>query len=400
MEKRTLRIAIVAGETSGDILGSGLINELKKQSDVDIEFVGIGGSQMAEQGFASDAEMEKLSIMGFEGLWENLREILSIRKTLLQNLIKRPPDVFIGIDVPDFNLTLEKKLRQQGIPTIHYVSPTVWAWRSYRIFKIRKAVSLMLTLFPFEKSYYEERGVPVTFVGHPLAKKLNPDDFVQSKDLCLQQIVKDAREKGNRLVAALPGSRRSEVDALGQLFIDSIVEIYQQFENVTFIVPLANQRVSQQFKALVEQSVHKDLLKESVYFVDGNESTNVMRESDVVLLASGTAALESSLLAKPTIVAYKVSGLTYWFARLTSRVKHVAMPNHLLEKPIVPEFLQGDATVDNLSSAVLRYLNDQALYRDTCQQLATIYPLLNRDSDKLAAQSVLKFIDKRVEKNG
>ena len=399
MEKRILRIAIVAGETSGDILGAGLIRELKKQSDADIEFVGIGGPLMARQGFTSSAEMEKLSIMGFEGLWGSLREILAIRKELQRILISNPPDVFIGVDVPDFNLTLEKRLRQQNIPTIHYVSPTVWAWRSYRIFKIRKAVSLMLTLFPFEKTYYEERHVPVTFVGHPLAKKLSPSSLIQSKNLLLPQISEQAKKQGKRLIAVLPGSRRSEVDALGQLFIDSIVEIFQQYGNVKFIVPLANRRVNMQFRGLVERSTHKELLLQIVHFVEGGESTDVMRLSDVVLLASGTAALESALLARPTIVAYKVSALTYWFARLTSTVKYVAMPNHLLEKPLVPEFLQDKATVSNLSSAVLRYLNDPDLYQETCQQLATIHPMLNQDSDELAAQAVLNFLNKKQADN-
>ena len=394
---KKLRIAIVAGETSGDILGAGLIRELNRQSSTEIQFCGIGGELMSKEGFESDADMEKLSIIGFDGLWENLLDILSIRKALQKKLITNPPDVFIGIDVPDFNLTLEKRLKQKGIPTIHYVSPTVWAWRSYRIIKIRKSVSLMLTLFPFEKKYYQQRHVPVEFVGHPLAKKIAPDFRVEEIDQALLSLKNQHPDK--RLIAVLPGSRRSEIDALGELFIDTILKIHQQNKNTLFLIPLANRRVGKLLHDLVEEHSDQHLLSNCLYFFSGHLSADVMRISDVVLLSSGTAALESALLAKPTVVSYKASILTYWFARLTSTVKHASMPNHLLDEPIVPEYLQSEATVENLSTAVMKYLNDDKLYASTSQALATIHPKLDKNSDRRAALAILSFLAEKLQKN-
>lgn len=385
-----LKIAIVAGETSGDILGAGLIRELKLQTNANIEFLGIGGEQMAKEGFSSDAQMEKLSILGFEGLRENLRDILSIRKHLEDRLKANPPDVFIGIDVPDFNLTLELRLRKAGIKTIHYVSPTVWAWRGYRIHKIRKAVSLMLVLFPFEKDYYQNRNISVEYVGHPLAKKLRPN--IQESDINTEILTFKQARKDKKIIAVLPGSRRSEIRALGQLFLDTVKNIHERDQETIFVIPLANKSTGELLQQLLSNHVDQQFLESCVYFFHGDHSADVLRISDVVLLASGTAALESALLAKPTVVAYKISWLTYWFARMTSTVKHASMPNHLLPEPIVPEFLQSDATVSNLSNAVLNYLNDDDLYSATTQQLATINAMLDKNSDRRAASAILSHI--------
>ena len=385
-----LKIAIVAGETSGDILGAGLIRELKLQTNANIEFLGIGGEQMAKEGFSSDAQMEKLSILGFEGLRENLRDILSIRKNLEDRLKANPPDVFIGIDVPDFNLTLELRLRKAGIKTIHYVSPTVWAWRGYRIHKIRKAVSLMLVLFPFEKDYYQNRNISVEYVGHPLAKKLRPN--IQESDINTEILTFKQARKDKKIIAVLPGSRRSEIRALGQLFLDTVKNIHERDQETIFVIPLANKSTGELLQQLLSNHVDQQFLESCVYFFHGDHSADVLRISDVVLLASGTAALESALLAKPTVVAYKISWLTYWFARMTSTVKHASMPNHLLPEPIVPEFLQSDATVSNLSNAVLNYLNDDDLYSATTQQLATINAMLDKNSDRRAASAILSHI--------
>ena len=388
--KKRLKIAIVAGETSGDILGSGLIRELKLQSSVEIEFSGIGGEKMAKEGFVSDANMEKLSIMGFEGLWGNFREILSIRKNLEQRLKSNPPDVFIGIDVPDFNLTLELRLRKAGIRTIHYVSPTVWAWRSYRIHKIRKAVSLMLTLFPFEKKYYQQCNVPVEYVGHPLAKRLNP--AINQNDINSEILTFKQSHQNHQCIAVLPGSRRSEIKTLGRLFLDTVKAIHQREPNSVFLVPIANKSVGEMLQVTLSDRPDREYLEQCLYFFQGEHSTDIMRISDVVLLASGTAALESALLAKPTVVAYKLSFITSLFVRFTTTVKHFSMPNHLLGKPIVPEFMQSNATVENLSNAVLSYLQDEILYTETVQQLASIHAKLDENSDRLAANAVLTHI--------
>ncbi len=390
--KKHLKIAIVAGETSGDILGAGLIRELNAQSNLEIEFSGIGGEQMAKEGFVSDAEMEKLSIMGFEGLWGNLREILSIRKNLEKRLKSDPPDVFIGIDVPDFNLTLELRLRKAGIKTVHYVSPTVWAWRSYRIHKIRKAVSLMLTLFPFEKKYYQENNVPVEYVGHPIAKKLTP--LINESEIDPEILQFRQAHKNQQCIAILPGSRRSEIKALGQLFLDTVKTIHQREPSSIFLLPVANKSVGEMLQEMLSEHPNQEYLEECLYFFHGEHSADIMRISDVVLLASGTAALESALLAKPTVVAYKLSPITSLFVRFTTTVKHFSMPNHLLKKPIVPEFMQSNATAINLSNAVLSYLQDENVYAETAQQLASIHEKLDKNSDRRAASAVLAHITK------
>ena len=387
---RTLRIAIVAGEASGDILGSGLIRELKNQYAGAVDCYGIGGKRMIEEGFQTHADMQKLSIMGFDGLFENLRDILDIRKQLQQHIIADPPDVFIGIDVPDFNLTLEKNIRQHNIPTIHYVSPTVWAWREYRIHKIRKAVDLMLTLFPFEKQFYQKWQVPVEFVGHPLAKRLKPDFKLTDIGESLQQFKNDHSEK--KVIAVLPGSRNSEIKTLATLFFDVIIDILQTHDDVIFAVPIASEKVGDKLESFLQDHPHEAKLRQVVHFFDGQHSADVLRVSDVALLASGTAALESALLAKPTVVAYKVSWLTYWFARLSAKVKYASMPNHLLDSPVVPEFLQNDATVENLSTALKAFLEGEELYQNTSNELSKIHAKLDEDADKNAALAVLDFI--------
>lgn len=379
-----MRVAIVAGEVSGDILGAGLIHELNLLNS-NIEFVGIGGELMKQEGFVSDAEMDKLSIMGLDGLFENILDILAIRRNLLCKLLENPPDVFIGIDAPDFNLSLEKRLRNHGVPTVHYVSPTVWAWRGGRIKKIRQAVDLMLTLFPFEETYYQEQGVPVKYVGHPLAQKLAPELGIEA----VVDELKKLKKKGVSLVAVLPGSRRSEVKLLGQLFIETIIAIKQNLPNAEFIIPLANNRVAAQLDRIL---LDYPQIADYLHLVDGKYSTQSMQVADVVLLASGTAALESALLAKPTVVSYKLSTLTLWYARRSFAVKYFSMPNHLLDEPVVPEIMQDNATVENLSNAVLSYFSDEQLYKKTQQQLATIHQKLNLDSNKLAAQAIMNLV--------
>lgn len=395
---KTLCIAIVAGETSGDIIGAGLMRELRKAYP-EIIFEGIGGSLMEAEGLESMVDMHKLSIMGFDGLLGNIQEILGIRRSLEKKLIETPPDAFVGIDAPDFNLTLEKRLRAKGIPTIHYVSPTVWAWRSYRIYKIRKAVDLMLTLFPFEADYYRKRDVPVEYVGHPLAQTLKPGFDLKKIDSSLYGLRnKKAAGINNdnniRYVAVLPGSRRSEVVRLSAIFIQAIKKIKKMNADVEFIVPLANERIAKQFKDYLSQ--YELSSSEYIHLVEGRLSADVMRLSDVVLLASGTAALESALLAKPTVVAYKLSKLTYWFVKLTSTVEHASMPNHLLNDPIVPEFLQEKATVENLSNAINRYLSDDELYRVSCEKLATIHLSLNMNSNSKAAAAILSLVKPKL----
>lgn len=374
-----MKIALVAGETSGDILGAGLVAELRQRFP-HAEFVGIAGPLMQKQGVTSLADMEKLSIMGLDGLFGSLREILQIRSRLIDTLLTDRPDVFIGIDAPDFNLTVEQKMRDMGIPAVHYVSPTVWAWRSYRIHKIRRSVDLMLTLFPFEADFYRRNNVPVKFVGHPITKRVEPF----ARDVSLRE---QLLGNGEKLVAVLPGSRRSELKRLGALFVSVMRKLHQQDQNLRFVVPLANENVGQLFR----QHLH-DQDRDFLTLVEGAQSLEAMGAADVVLLASGTAALESALLARPTVVAYRLSWLTYWFARATTTVKHASMPNHLLDQPIVPELIQSEATEGNLVKAVQRYLRDPELCEKTSQQLATIHAKLDFAADQLAADAIVELL--------
>lgn len=378
-----MKIAVVAGETSGDILGASLLQELKKRFP-QAEFVGIAGPKMQAQGMDSFAQMDKLSIMGFDGLWGSLLDILSIRKRLIRHLLDNPPDVYIGIDVPDFNLTIEETLRAVNIPTVHYVSPTVWAWRKYRIHKIRRAVDLMLTLFPFEKDFYIENSVPVEYVGHPITTEISP----QTKAPELRARLVSAEQ---RLLAVLPGSRSSEVKKLGALFVNVMRSLHQQDANVRFVVPIANPRVGDLFKHYLQDSDHA-----FISLVDGADSRSAMAAADVVLLASGTAALESALMAKPTVVAYKLSWSTYLLAKFTATVKHFSMPNHLLDEPIVPELMQFDATEENLLQAVQAYLYDSDLAEKTSQKLATIHAKLAYDSSRLAVDAIEKMLSDKA----
>lgn len=371
-----MRIAIVAGEKSGDYLGAELIKSLKKFYPT-AKFIGLCGPQMQEQGAETLAEMDKISIMGFDGLISGLREILQIRKHLTQYFLQNKPDIFIGIDVPDFNLTLEKKLKENGIPVVHYVSPTVWAWRGGRIKKIRASVNHMLTLFPFEADYYKKQSIPVSFVGHPLANEIeqykNPVSFR-----------KQFAEKNQKLIALLPGSRKSEIKNLAGLFIETAKKLHETDNSLRFVIPLATPKIADYFKQFYTE--HCDF----IHLLDG-QSRSALAACDLTLLASGTAALEAGLFAKPMVVAYKVSWLTELVAKYTATVKHFSMPNHLLDEPIVPEYAQADLTLDNLVNAMLKFLQDENYYNGTQQALSSILPQLTGDSGKQAAQAVYDF---------
>ena len=372
-----MRIAIVAGEKSGDYLGAELIKSLK-QFYPDAEFVGLCGPQMMEQGAKTLAEMDKISIMGFDGLLSSLREILQIRKQLTNYFLQNKPDLFIGIDVPDFNLTLEKKLKTNHIPVVHYVSPTVWAWRGGRIKKIRAAVNHMLTLFPFEEDYYKQQNIPVNFVGHPLATEIkqhkNPAGFRER-----------FANKKQKLIAVLPGSRRSEVKNLAELFIETAKKLHAKDSSLRFVVPLATPKIAEYF-----EQYYQDGECDFIHLIDG-QARSVLAACDLALLASGTAALEAALFSKPMVVAYKVSWLTELIARHTATVEHFSMPNHLLDEPIVPECIQHNLTLDNLVNELTKFLTDKDYYNNMQAELATILPKLATDSGLQAAKAVHDF---------
>ncbi|MFT7110360.1 MAG: lipid-A-disaccharide synthase, partial [Psychrobacter glaciei] len=325
--------AMVAGEASGDILGAGLIKALKTKYP-DARFVGIGGPKMIAEGFETLYSMERLSVMGLFEVLTRLGELLKIRKQLFNTIKDMKPDVFIGIDAPDFNLSLERKLKQSGIKTVHYVSPSVWAWREKRVFKIKQSVDLVLCLFPFEVDFYAKYDVPAIFVGHTLADAIDLEPNVAEAKSIL------GIADNIPIVAILPGSREGEISRLGELFLQSAEIIQKAIPTVQFIIPAANEARKQQLQQLLSdfESVHVTLLN--------GQSREAMCASDVVLMASGTAALEGMLFKKPLVVSYRLSKLTAFFVFRMLRQPFVSLPNLLAGKELIPEILQDNATPD------------------------------------------------------
>ncbi len=372
---RPLLVALVAGEASGDILGAGLMQALKQQHP-QIEFIGVGGPRMEAEGLVSAFPMERLAVMGLVEVLGRLRELLGRRKRLIKDLIAAKPDVFIGIDAPDFNLTLELKLRQAGIKTVHYVSPSVWAWRQKRVLKIREACDLMLTLFPFEARFYLDHQVPVRFVGHPLANTIP-----------LQADREGARETlglsdDETVVALLPGSRGGEVGRLGELFLDAAERLRALRPGVRFVLPCANAERRAQLEAMLAGRNLPLLL------LDGR-SHEALAACDAVLIASGTATLEALLHKRPMVVAYKVAPLTYRILKRLVKSPYISLPNLLAERMLVPELIQDAATPDALAQTLAPLLDDGAV-----QTLGfdVIHRALRQDASQQAAGAVLKLV--------
>ena len=375
---RPLRVALVAGEASGDILGAGLMQALKAQH-ADIEFIGVGGPRMEAQGLVSAFPMERLAVMGLVEVLGRLRELLGRRKRLAQDLIAAKPDVFIGIDAPDFNLGLELTLRKAGIKTVHYVSPSVWAWRQKRVLKIREACDLMLTLFPFEARFYHEHQVPVRFVGHTLADAID-----------LEVDRAGAREKLNlsaddHVVALLPGSRGGEVARLGELFLDAAERLRAMRPGIRFVLPCANAERRIQLEAML---VGRDL---PLQLLDGC-SHEALAACDAVLIASGTATLEALLHKRPMVVAYKVAPLTYRILKRLVKSPYISLPNLLAERLLVPELIQDAATADALAQTLSPLLDDGAVQTEGFDQ---IHRKLRQHASEQAAEAVLQLVGVR-----
>src|SRR5690554_300172 len=375
-----MRIAIVAGETSGDMLGSGLIAELKEQFP-EASFEGVGGPLMEQQGLKSFFPMERLAVMGLFEILGRLFELIKIRRHLVKYWLKNPPDVFIGIDAPDFNLGLEEQLKSAGIKTVHYVSPSVWMWRQKRVFKIARAVDLMLTLFPFEAQFYKDHKVPVTCVGHHLADKipLTTDKTQARTALGLKQ---DAQ-----IVCIMPGSRAGEVSKLGPVFLSSARLLLNIKPNLQFVIPAANaERKAQIEELLATQSEPLDVL-----VVDGR-SRECMAASDAILIASGTATLEGMLIKRPMVVSYIINNLTFNIVKRMVSRQWVSLPNLLANKELIPELLQEDATPENLSGAILEYLDNPAKADALESAFTSIHLEIKRDADKSAATAITKLL--------
>ena len=373
-----LRVALVAGEASGDILGAGLMQALRERHP-EVEFIGVGGARMQAQGLVSEFPMERLAVMGLVEVLGRLRELLRRRKDLIRNLILARPDVFIGIDAPDFNLGLELQLRRAGIRTVHYVSPSVWAWRQKRVLKIKQACDLMLALFPFEAKFYEEHGVPVRFVGHPLANTipLEADRAAAREQLGLPA---DAQ-----VVALLPGSRGGEVGKLGALFLDTAERLLQQRPGLRFVLPCA----SPERRAQLEQMLQGRQLP--LQLLDG-QSHEALAACDAVLIASGTATLEALLYKRPMVVAYKVAPLTYAILKRLVKSPYISLPNLLAGRLLAPELIQDAATPEALAQHLLPLLDDGSAQTESFD---AIHRALRQDASAQAAEAVLALVDKR-----
>ncbi|WP_411566371.1 lipid-A-disaccharide synthase [Pseudomonas orientalis] len=374
-----LRIALVAGEASGDILGAGLMRALKVQHPA-IEFIGVGGPLMQAEGLTSYFPMERLSVMGLVEVLGRLRELLARRKLLIKTLIDERPDVFIGIDAPDFTLNIELKLRQAGIRTVHYVSPSVWAWRQKRVLKIREGCDLMLTLLPFEARFYEEKGVPVRFVGHTLADAipLQADRDAARTELGLA---------AGPLVALMPGSRGGEVGRLGSLFFDAAERLQTLKPGIRFVLPCASPQRRAQIETLLEgRNLPLTLL-------DG-QSHLALAACDAVLIASGTATLEALLYKRPMVVAYRLAPLTFWILKRMVKSPYISLPNLLAQRLLVPELLQDDATPEALAQTLLPLIDDG---EEQTRGFDDIHRTLRRDASNQAADAVLNLIGHKQE---
>ncbi|HAU1217691.1 TPA: lipid-A-disaccharide synthase [Legionella pneumophila] len=365
---------------SGDLLGAGVIRELKKHLK-NVEFIGVGGPQMLEEGFQSLANMSELSVMGISDVLRRYPQLYFIRERLLKEWTINPPDVFIGIDYPDFNLSVETRLKRQNVKTVHLVSPKVWAWRQKRVYLIKKAVDLVLTLFPFEESFYQQYDVPAQFVGHPLADliEINPNNAELRK--------KYNYKPDDSILAVLPGSRIGEIKYMGPLFLEVMQRIAVEMPHVHFIVPIACQELYPVFFKQF-QARYRHL---KIQIIQGN-AREAMAISDVVLTKSGTATLEAMLLKRPMVVAFKWSKFTHAIIAPQVKIPYVALPNLLANKKLVPEFVQEKATANSITESVLNLLACPS-QSNLNKQFTAIHHTLRQNANEKAALSILKILE-------
>ena len=372
-----LRIGIVAGEASGDMLG-GLLMQALKNKRSDIEFVGIAGPKMMREGAQSLFPIERLSVRGYLEVIKHAFGLMRIRQQLIKHFLNHRVDIFIGIDAPDFNFYIEKRLKKQGIKTIHYVSPSIWAWRKNRLNKIKRAVSHILTLFPFESALYQEAGVPVSYVGHPLADALpmQPDTAAARATLRLKP--------SDLVVAMLPGSRQSEVQQHAALFIQTAKKLHADYPNALFLVPFVT-RESKQIFELALFHEHEPLPIQILF----GHAHDAMQASDVVIVASGTATLEAALLKKPMVITYRMPILSWWILKRMLLQPYVGLPNVLAGKVIVPELLQHDATPEKLAQAAIKLISDTLAIEEMKAEFNKIHISLKQNNAEKASSMIL-----------
>ncbi len=376
-----IKIAMVAGEASGDQLGVHLMDAIRQKLP-NAQFFGIGGAKMCGQGFDSWFPIEKIAVRGFVEVVRHLREISKLRGQLKSRLSKEKPDIFIGIDAPDFNFNIEKHLKNQGVPAVHYVSPSIWAWRASRINKIKRSVSKILTLFPFEPEIYEEKHIPVAYVGHPLADILPVEDQ-RGKMRELLKIPED-----RPVFTLLPGSGRGELHYMADTFIETAREIFSRQPEALFLVPL----VTRETRDLFEMAIFKKEAANYPFRLLFGHAHEAMAAADVVIVASGTAALEAALAKRPMIVVYKMAKWTHKIVKALYRLPYVSLPNILAGKFVVPEFIQEDATPKNIAQAALNVYQDKAARTALAEHFAHLHLELKQNTAERAAVAILDLL--------
>ena len=385
MNKKNPTIALVAGEVSGDILGAGLIRQLKIHYP-QARFIGIAGPRMLAEGCESLVDMEELSVMGLAEILKHLPRLLKIRNNVIRTMLREKPDVYIGIDAPDFNLGVELKLKANGIKTIHYVSPSVWAWRQNRIHKIAKATHQVLAFLPFEKAFYDKFNVPCRFVGHTMA------DAVPLKPNRIEARQRLNLDANQRYLAILVGSRGSEVAFLTEPFLQTALLLKQRFPDLQFLVPLVNEKRRTQFEAIKAQ-VAPNL---AMHVIDGN-ARQVLIAADAALLASGTAALEAMLCKSPMVVGYKMKALTYCLAKRLVKSKYISLPNLLADEMLVPEMIQDECDPALLAEKLAVYFSTEEAAlehrRVLIQRFTDLHRLIQCGADQQAAQAVIDLLE-------
>lgn len=378
---RPFRFALIAGEASGDVLGASLVDALKHRYP-DAEFFGIGGPKMIASGLRSAYDQEKLAVRGAAEVIAHLPEILSIRRGITAQLKAWQPDVMIGIDAPDFNLAVERQLKKAGIPTVHYVSPTVWAWRRGRTKKIVAAVNQLLCLFPFEPACYQGQGIDPVFVGHPLADEIEPD----MNRLHVRQSLN--LPEAAPLITLMPGSRQSELAFHAQLFVETANRVARELPEALFLVPLTTKETRALFEAALQ--AHGDAgLRVRILFGHAREA---LAASDLSLVCSGTATLEAALLRCPMIITYRLSAFSAWVYRKLRYLTWVGLPNILLGRLVVPELLQEDATVDQLSNALISLWRQPNRRAEMESAFASIHQKLRQNTAERAADAIVACI--------
>ncbi|QEY25465.1 lipid-A-disaccharide synthase [Neisseria zalophi] len=378
IDNRSITIALCAGEASGDLLGAHLMDALKQRCP-NARFVGIGGPRMMAKGFESLYDQEKLAVRGFVEVVKRLPEILKIRRGLVKSLKKIRPDVFVGIDAPDFNLGVAEKLKKAGIPTLHYVSPSVWAWRRERVDTIVHQVNRVLCLFPMEPPLYQDAGGKADFVGHPLAQTMPID---ADREAARKQM---KIEQWETVFCLMPGSRVSEIDYMAPLFFHTAKLLLQRYPSARFLLPVATVATRQRLVEILNQGEFRAL---PIQLMSAHADL-ACTAADVVLVTSGTATLEVALCKRPMVISYRISPLTYAYVKRKVKVPHVGLPNILLNKGAVPELLQHDARPEKLAAAVAEWYESPRDVAALQQDFHQLHLILKKDTSALAAEAVL-----------